>query len=74
MLVVSTFTRDSQPADCKPISDLTDRKKEAANGHCGPDQASSSNSTAANFSPSSIDKLAPPPVLTWETLSANPIC
>jgi hypothetical protein len=36
--------------------------------------ASSSTLTLANSCPSSIDKLAPPPVLTCETSSLNPIC
>lgn len=31
------------------------------------DQASSRISTALNLSPSSIERLAPPPVLTWVT-------
>jgi hypothetical protein len=37
-------------------------------------QASSSRSTASKFLPSSISRLAPPPVLMCETLSANPSC
>ena len=36
--------------------------------------ASSRISTLANFCPSSIARLAPPPVLTCDTCSANPIC
>jgi hypothetical protein len=36
--------------------------------------ALSSNSTALNFSPSSIARLVPPPVLTCETASAKPSC
>ena len=38
------------------------------------DHLSSRRSTASNFWPSSIARLAPPPVLTCETRSAKPSC